>query len=141
MAFSDNHGTTLAQVVEITVNDRRELAIDRVVCVIDCGIVIHPDIVISQVEGSIIEGLGAALHGEITFSQGRVDQSNFHDYRFLSLDGAPSIEVYLLPQGKRPGGVGEPAVPPAAPALANAIFDATGKRIRSLPIKKHDFAI
>ncbi|TDI65826.1 MAG: xanthine dehydrogenase family protein molybdopterin-binding subunit [Alphaproteobacteria bacterium] len=141
MAFSDNHGTTLAEVVEISLNDNNELTIDRVVCVIDCGIVVHPDIVIAQVEGSIIEGLGAALYGEITLTQGRVDQSNFHDYGFMSLAQSPKIEVYLLPQGKRPGGVGEPAVPPAAPALTNAIFDATGKRIRSLPIKKHDFLI
>jgi isoquinoline 1-oxidoreductase beta subunit len=90
-------------------------------------------------EGSILDGLSAALYGQITLTKGQVDQSNFSDYRFLSLAESPKITVHLLPENGRPGGIGEPGLPPIAPALANAIFNATGKRIRSLPISKQKF--
>jgi isoquinoline 1-oxidoreductase beta subunit len=90
-------------------------------------------------EGSILDGLSAALYGQITLTQGQVDQSNFSDYRFLNLAEAPKVTVNLIPESGRPGGVGEPGLPPIAPALANAIFDATGRRIRSLPVSKQEF--
>ncbi len=95
----------------------------------------------AQIEGGIVYGLSAALYGEITLSNGQVEQSNFHDYRMLSLAECPEIEVHLMPLGGRPGGAGEPCVPPVAPALANAIFSVTGQRLRSLPLTKHGFSV
>jgi len=121
-------------VVEVTVSGAGALHVDRVVCVIDCRVVIHPDGVRQQMEGAILDGLSAALFGDITVRGGGVEQSNFHDCRLLRLGEAPVIEVHLLPQGGRPGGVGEPGLPGVAPALANAIFAATGQRIRRLPV-------
>ena len=107
---------------------------ERVVCVVDCHQVIHPDTVVAQMEGSILDGLAAALYGRISIRNGQVEQSNFSDYRLLTMAECPLIEVHLLPQGGRPGGIGEPGVPPAMPALTNAIYQVTGKRLRSLPI-------
>jgi isoquinoline 1-oxidoreductase beta subunit len=105
--------------------------------VFDCRQLIHPDTVAAQLESSIIDGLSAALFGEITLKEGRVEQGNFDSYQLLRLAETPRIDIQLLPQGGRPGGVGEPAVPAAAPALANAIYAATGRRIRSLPIRSN----
>jgi isoquinoline 1-oxidoreductase beta subunit len=107
--------------------------VDRVVCVIDPRIVIHPDIVVAQMQSAIIDGLSAALYGRVTI-RGAVEQRNLADYRLLRLAEAPVIEVHLLPQGGRPGGVGEPGLPGVAPALVNAICNATGQRIRRLPL-------
>lgn len=140
-AMTQTHGSSVGHIIEISITEGQQLSIDRVVCVFDCQQVVHPDTVIAQIEGGIIYGLSAALYGEITLSDGRVDQSNFHDYRLLSLAECPEIEVHLMPQGGRPGGVGEPGVPPVAPALANAIFSVTGQRLRSLPITKHGFTV
>lgn len=140
VALIESHDSIVAQVVEVTVRRSAEhpgltaVAVNRVVCVIDCRTVIHPDIVVSQMEGGILDGLASALYGQITLRGGAVEQENFNKYRLLRLAQAPEIEVHLLPQGGRPGGVGEPGVPGAAPALANAIFAATGQRIRKLPI-------
>jgi isoquinoline 1-oxidoreductase beta subunit len=139
IAISDKHGTIVAEVVQVSVHDGGKLSIDEVTCVVNCRQVIHPDTVIAQMEGAILDGLSAALYGQITLTQGQVDQSNFSDYRFLSLAEAPKVKVYLLPEAGRPGGIGELGLPPLAPALTNAIFDATGKRIRFLPIKKQKF--
>ena len=111
-----------------------DLAIDRIVCVCDSGAVIHPDTVVAMMEGGIAFGVTAALLGKITLRDGQVEQGNFDDYPDLGLVRQPVIEVHLLPYGGRPEGVGETAVPGVAPAIANAIFRATGKRIRSLPI-------
>jgi isoquinoline 1-oxidoreductase beta subunit len=97
--------------------------------------VIHPDTVIAQMQGGIIDGLSAALHGRVTIRGGGVEQSNFDDYPLLGLADTPAIEVDLLPQGGRPGGVGEPGIPAVAPALANALFAVTGIRVRRLPIR------
>ncbi len=141
LAISDNHFSFAAMTIDVTVADDGVLSVDRVVCVIDCHLVIRPDTVIAQVEGSVMDGLASAIYGEVTLTQGRVDQTDFTDYRFLSMKQTPSIWVYLKPQGNRPGGIGETAVPPVAPALTNAIFAATGKRIRKLPIKSHDFLV
>lgn len=109
--------------------------IPRVDIAIDAGFVAHPERVRSQMEGGTIMALGNALYGEITFKQGRPVQANFDGYRVMRLDGAPrDLRVHIVPSDARSGGVGEPGVPPTAPALANAIFAATGKRIRRLPI-------
>ncbi len=107
----------------------------RVFCAVDCGQVVNPDTVKAQMEGGIIFGLTAALKDEITLEQGRVNQRNFHDYPMLRINEAPEIEVYIVPSTEKPTGVGEPGVPPVAPAVANAIFAATGKRVRRLPIR------
>jgi isoquinoline 1-oxidoreductase beta subunit len=107
---------------------------------LDCGLVINPDTVRAQMEGGIIFGLTAALKTEITLKDGRVEQSNFHDYEMLRISESPKMEVHIVPSGENPTGVGEPGVPPVAPALANAIFAATGKRVRRLPIRASDLA-
>jgi isoquinoline 1-oxidoreductase beta subunit len=124
----------VSQVVEISIEEE-SIKVHRVVCAIDCGLAVNPDGVIAQMEGGIIYGLTAALYGEITLEQGRVMQSNFHDYRMLRLHESPAIEVYIVPGDNKMGGAGEPGVPPTAPALANAIFAATGKRLRNLPLR------
>ena len=139
LAISDNHGTIVAEIVKVSVGKEGKLSVEEVICVVNCRQVIHPDTVIAQMEGSILDGLSAALYGQITLTQGQVDQSNFSDYRFLNLAEAPKVTVHLIPESGRPGGVGEPGLPPIAPALANAIFDATGRRIRSLPVSKQEF--
>jgi isoquinoline 1-oxidoreductase beta subunit len=124
--------TFVAQVVEISL-DRGVLKVERVICAVDCGMAINPDIVKAQMEGGIGFGLGAALRNAITLTGGRVDQSNFHDYQPLRIDDMAHVEVHIVPSRRAPTGVGEAAVPPIAPAVANAIFAATGKRVRALP--------
>ena len=112
---------------------------NRVVAAVDCGLAINPDSVRALIEGGINYALTPVLSGEITIREGAVEQSNFHDYRVLRMADAPEIEVHIVPGGKVPGdGVGESGVPPAAPAVANAIFAATGKRLRRLPIRAED---
>ena len=106
----------------------------RVVCAIDCGLAINPDMVIAQMESGIVLGLTAALKATITIEQGRVMQTNFEEYPLLRLDEMPAIDVYILPSQERPTGVGEMGNPPVAPAIANALFAATGQRVRQLPI-------
>ncbi|MFZ0908471.1 MAG: xanthine dehydrogenase family protein molybdopterin-binding subunit, partial [Candidatus Acidiferrales bacterium] len=125
----------VAQVVEASVGKGGVVRVHRVVCAVDCGLVINPDTVKAQMEGGIVFGLTAALKTEITLKDGRVEQGNFNDYPMLRMHESPEIEVYIVPSTEHPTGVGEPGVPPAAPALANAIFAATGKRIRRLPIR------
>jgi isoquinoline 1-oxidoreductase beta subunit len=129
----------VAQVVEASV-EKGEVRVHRVVCAVDCGLVINPDTVKAQMQGGIIFGLTAALKTEITLKDGKIEQSNFHDYQMLRIFEAPQIEVHIVPSTNSPTGVGEPGVPPVAPALANAIFAATGKRIRRLPIRNSDLA-
>jgi len=116
-----------------------EFQIRRIVQAIDCGYVVNPDNVIAQTQGASVYGLSAILWGEITIKDGRVEQSNFHDYRMLRMNEMPKIEVVLAPSGGFWGGVGEPGLAPIAPALCNALFAATGKRIRSLPLKNEGF--
>jgi isoquinoline 1-oxidoreductase subunit beta len=127
-------GTYLSQVAEVAVSKDGEVRIQRVVCAVDCGIIVNPDTVKAQIEGGIILGLTAALFGEVTLKNGRVEQSNFNDYRALRINEAPMIEVHLVINAEAPGGIGEPGTVGIAPALTNAIFGATGKRIRKLPI-------
>jgi isoquinoline 1-oxidoreductase subunit beta len=124
----------VAQVAEVSVDKTGEVKVHRVVCAVDCGRVVNPDSVKAQMEGGIVFGLTAALKDEITLEGGRVQQRNFHDYQMLRINESPEIEVHIMPSTEAPTGVGEPGVPPVAPALANAIFAATGKRIRRLPI-------
>ncbi|MNV91069.1 Isoquinoline 1-oxidoreductase subunit beta [compost metagenome] len=107
---------------------------DRIVSAVDCGIAINPDNVRAQTEGSIGYGLSAALHGEITLKDGLVEQSNFHDYTPIRIHEMPKVEVHLVASTEAPSGMGEPALPPVAPAVVNAIAAATGKRMRRLPI-------
>ena len=138
IAVQDAYGSYTAAVIEVSVNDAGALHIDRVLVGIDCGYVANPDSVRAQLEGSVVYGLTAALYGEITIKDGRVEQSNFHDYQMMRIAEMPKVETILAPSGGFWGGAGEPGMSPLAPALCNAIFAATGKRIRSLPLKHHD---
>src|SRR2546426_3300109 len=128
-------GSFIAQVAEVTVSTRGDVRVGRVVCAVDCGTIVNPDIVKAQMESGIIFGISAALWGEITLKNGRVEQHNFNDYRVLRLPEAPVIEVHLVQSTAAPGGVGEPGTSAVMPAVTNAIFAATGKRIRKLPVK------
>jgi len=125
----------VAQVAEVSVEKDGAVRVHRMVCAVDCGRVVNPDTVKAQMEGGIVFGLTAALKDEITFENGRVKQSNFHNYPMLRINESPQIEVHIVPSTENPTGVGEPGVPPVAPAVANAIFAATGKRVRKLPIR------
>jgi isoquinoline 1-oxidoreductase beta subunit len=130
--------TYVAAVVEVAVSDKGELAIPRVDMAVECGAQIHPERVRAQMEGACVMGVSLATTGEITFKAGRVEQDNFHAYQVARMATAPrEIRVHLVPGDFREplGGVGEPGVPPIAPALCNAIFAATGKRIRRLPVR------
>lgn len=133
VALHRSFGSTVAQVAEVSV-DGREIRVHRVVCAIDCGLVVNPNIVAQQVESSVVFGLSAALAGEITIEQGKVRQSNFGDYPLLRIGQAPQVETIVMPSSAHPEGVGEPAVPPVAPAVAAAVFRLTGQRLRSLPL-------
>jgi isoquinoline 1-oxidoreductase subunit beta len=133
--FSD-WGTYLPQVAEVTVSKTGEIRVQRVVCAVDCGMVVNPDTVKAQIEGGVIFGISGALWGEVTLKNGRVQQSNFHDYRVLRIDEAPTIEVHLVRSSEAPGGIGEPGTAVTAPAVANAVFAATGRRIRKLPLER-----
>jgi isoquinoline 1-oxidoreductase beta subunit len=138
IALHQSFRSIVAQVAEVSVSDAGDIKVRRVVCAIDCGMAINPDIVAAQMEGGITFGLSAALHGEITISKGRVEQSNFHNYNVVRLAQAPKVEVHIVESDAPLGGVGEPGTPPIAPAVANAVFAATGKRIRKLPIRAED---
>lgn len=127
-------GSYMAQVAEVAVADDGEVQVLRVVCALDCGQVVNPDTVQAQIESGVNFGIGAALWNEITFAQGKVQQSNFHDYRMLRMNESPTIEVHMVQSTEDPGGIGEPGTSALAPALANAVFAATGQRVRKLPI-------
>lgn len=136
IALQRSFNSIVAQVVEVSVNQGK-LSVDRVVCAVDAGFAITPDGLIAQMESGIIYGLTAALYGEITIRRGAVVESNFHDYKMLRYDESPKIETHIINSGESLGGAGEPGTPAIAPALMNAIFAATGKRIRELPVKNH----
>lgn len=140
IAVHESFGSFIAQVAEVSVSRQGEVRVHRVVCAIDCGPIVNPDTIKAQMEGGIIFGLTAALYGELTFEKGRVQQSNFHDYKMLRINETPEIEVHIVPSQEKQGGVGEPGVPPIAPAVTNAVFALTGKRIRKLPIRPADLA-
>ena len=134
-AAASGFGSHVSQIVELSETGQQGLVINKVTCVIDCGIIINPDIVKQQMEGSIVFALTAATKSKITINNGRVEQSNYHNYPILSIQETPEIEVIMVNNEEEPGGIGEPGVPPLAPALANAIFSATGKPVRELPVK------
>lgn len=134
VAVNTYHGTPCAQVAEVQV-EQNEIRVTRVVCAVDCGVVINPDIVRAQIEGGIVWGLTAALKNEITIKNGAVQQSNFHDYPILTMAETPEMEIHLIESDHSPSGIGESAVAPVAPAVANAVFKATGQRLRSLPLR------
>jgi isoquinoline 1-oxidoreductase beta subunit len=133
IAIQESFGTVVAQVAEVTVKDD-QVVVDRVVCAVDCGIAVTPDVVRAQMESAIGFGLGAALHGAITLTDGHVDQTNFHQYQVLRINEMPKvIEVHILPSTNPPSGVCEPGTPPIAPAVANAIRMASGVKLRKMP--------
>jgi isoquinoline 1-oxidoreductase subunit beta len=136
IAVAEAFKTFVAQVAEVSVDDTGRVKVDRVVCAVDCGTAINPDIIAAQMEGGIGFGLGAVLYGQITLKDGRVEQDNFNSYRVLRMNEMPKVEVYVVPSAEPPTGVGEPGVAPVGPAVANAIFAATGKRIHKLPFPK-----
>ncbi|HEV8357116.1 MAG TPA: xanthine dehydrogenase family protein molybdopterin-binding subunit [Gemmatimonadales bacterium] len=134
VAVVESFDSYVAEVAEVSLNPDRTVRVHRVVAAVDCGTVVNPDIVAAQVEGSVVYGLTAALHGEITIDRGRVAQSNFHDYPLLRMREMPAVEVHLVPSTEAPTGIGEPGTPPIAPAVANAVFALTKQRIRKLPL-------
>jgi isoquinoline 1-oxidoreductase subunit beta len=136
IAVAEAFKTLVAQVVEVTVDDKGHVTVDRVVCAVDCGTPINPDVIKAQMEGGVGFGLGAVLYGAITLKDGRVEQDNFNGYRVLRMNEMPKVEVHIVQSTEAPTGVGEPGVAPIGPAVANAIFAATGKRIHVLPFPK-----
>ena len=129
------YGSFVSQVAEVSVKADGTVRVHKVICAIDCGKIVNPDTIKAQMESGIVFGLSAALHDEITLKNGRVEQSNFHDYPMLRMNEMPVVDVYIVDSKEAPGGVGEPGVAPIAPAVCNAVFAATGKRIRRLPIR------
>ncbi len=135
IAVHESFNSYVAQVAEVTVKDDASYSVDRVVCAVDCGLPVNPDVIRAQMEGGIGYGLSAVLTSEITLEQGRVQQSNFHDYEVLRINQMPEIEVHILPSTEAPTGVGEPGTPVIAPAVANALYAATGQRLYRLPLR------
>jgi isoquinoline 1-oxidoreductase beta subunit len=133
IALHKSFNTYVAQVAEVSVAADGKVKVDRVVCAVDCGVPVNPDVIRAQMEGGIGFGIGAVLYGAITLKAGKVEQSNFFDYQVLRIEDMPAVEVHIVPSTENPTGVGEPGVPPIGPALSNAVFAATGKRIRTLP--------
>jgi len=140
IAMAESFGSTVAQVAEVSVAKNGNVSVHRVVCAVDCGQIVNRDTVEAQMEGAIVYGLTAALYGEIEIEGGAVKQRNFNNYKMLRMNEMPKVEVHIVPSHDAPGGVGEPGTPPIAPAVVNAIFAATGKRVRSLPINTADLA-
>jgi isoquinoline 1-oxidoreductase beta subunit len=136
IAVAEAFKTYVAQVAEVSVDEAGHVKVDRVVCAVDCGTPINPDIITAQMEGGIGFALGAVLYGAITLKNGRVEQDNFNGYRVLRMNEMPKVEVHIVPSAEAPTGVGEPGVAPLGPAVANAIFAASGKRIYVLPFPK-----
>jgi len=138
IAVHESFDSFVAEVAEVSVGVDGQVRVHRVVCAVDCGQLVNPDTVKAQMEGAIVFGLTAALYGEITIKDGRVQQNNFYDYKMLRMNEMPKVEVYIVPSAEKHGGVGEPGTPPIAPAVVNAIFAATGKRVRQLPIRPEE---
>jgi isoquinoline 1-oxidoreductase beta subunit len=138
IASHHSFGSYTAHVAEVAVAKDGSIKVERVVCAIDCGQIVNPDTIKAQMEGAVSFALSAALYGAITFKNGRVQQGNFDDYQILRLNDAPAIEVYLVTGQGPQGGVGESGVPSVAPAVFNAVFAATGKRVRRLPVRTDD---
>ncbi|MFC6672817.1 molybdopterin cofactor-binding domain-containing protein [Marinobacterium aestuariivivens] len=135
VAVHESFNTYVAEVAEVSVGDDGSFRVERVVCAVDCGIAVNPDMIRAQMDGGIGYGLSPALMSEITLDQGRVAQSNFHDYQVLRIDRMPQVEVHIVPSAEPPTGVGEPGTPPIAPAVANALEALTGQSFERLPLK------
>ena len=135
VALHQSFGSVVAQVAEVSLAPDKRIRVHRVVCVVDCGFPVNPSLIRQQMESGIVFGLSAALYGEIGIVKGQVQQSNYHDFRVLRIDECPVIETDIIPSTEPPEGVGEPGTPPIAPAVANALFALTGRRLRSLPLK------
>ena len=133
MAMHASFGSVVGEVAEVSMQDGRP-RVHRVVAVIHCGLAVNPQMIAAQLESAITYGLSAALYGEITYTDGKPDQSNFDTYPVVRISEAPKVEVHIVPSEDAPTGVGEPGTPPIAPAVANAIFALTGKRVRRLPM-------
>ena len=138
IAVHASFGSFCAQVGEVSIQDRA-ITVHRVVCAVDCGRAINPETIRAQMEGGIVFGLSAALYGQVTMKQGRVQQSNFHDYPVLRFNSMPVVEVHIVPSTAPPSGIGEPGTPLMAAVLGNALFALTGQRVRSLPLVRHGF--
>ncbi len=134
LAVHESFGSVVAEVVEISMSSGK-LRVHRVICAVDCGTVVNPDVVRMQLESAVVFALSAALYGEITLREAAVEQGNFDDYPVLRMNECPQIEVHMLASDAPPSGIGEPGTPPLAAALANALFAATGQRLRSLPLR------
>ncbi|HIC81623.1 MAG TPA: xanthine dehydrogenase family protein molybdopterin-binding subunit, partial [Kiloniellaceae bacterium] len=137
IAVHESFNSYVAEVAEVTVGDDGQIKVDKVVCAVDCGVAVNPDQIKAQMEGGIGYGLSAILREAVTLDGGRVEQSNFHDYTPLRISDMPEIEVHIVPSAEAPTGVGEPGTPPIGPAVANAVYSATGQRIRELPMSLH----
>ncbi|SEJ98322.1 xanthine dehydrogenase family protein molybdopterin-binding subunit [Paraburkholderia diazotrophica] len=140
IAVAEAFHTFVAQVAEVSIDKDGKVKVDRVVCAVDCGTAINPDVIAAQIEGGIGFGLGAVLYGAITLKDGRIEQNNFDGYRVLRIDAMPQVEVHIVPSTEAPTGIGEPGVAPIGPAVANAIFAATGKRVHALPLTTQSLA-
>jgi isoquinoline 1-oxidoreductase beta subunit len=134
IAVVSSFGSYVAEVAEVSVGADGTPRVHRVVAAVDCGMTVNPQTIERQIEGAIVYGLSAALYGRISFNEGRVEQGNFHQYPVLRMSEMPQVEVHIVPSTEEPGGIGEPGTPPIAPAVVNALFVLTGKRLRSLPI-------
>ena len=132
------HGTPVAMVAEVSVENNGAVRVHRMVCAVDCGIAVNPKMVKAQIAGAVMFGLSATLKSSVNIKDGRVQQSNFHDFPILRMDETPEVEVYIVKSEEPPNGIGEPGVPPVAPAVTNALFRATGKRIRKIPVNPDD---
>jgi isoquinoline 1-oxidoreductase beta subunit len=134
VAVHESFGSYVAQVAQVS-QDNLRIRVHRVVCAVDCGIAVNPAGIAAQMESCIAFGLSSTLHSKLSIKEGRVVQSNYHDYPVLRLNEMPSVEVHIVPSTDKPGGIGEAGVPPTAPAVANAVFALTGQRLRELPLQ------
>ncbi len=139
-AYHHSFGTHVAQVAEVSINKSSEIIVHKVTCVVDCGQIVNPMTIRAQMQGAIIFGLGATIKSEMTVKNGRINESNYDDYPVLRINEMPDINVQIIKNKEKPGGVGEPGLPPIAPAIANAVFSITGKRVRKLPIRSEDIS-
>jgi isoquinoline 1-oxidoreductase beta subunit len=135
VAIVRSFGSIVAQVAEVSLTPAGVIQVHRVTCAVDCGTPVNPGLIEAQMQGGVVFGLTAALHGEITIAKGRVQQNNFYDYEMVRMPAAPVVDVHIMPSAEPPGGVGEPGVPPIAPAVANAVYALTGQRLRRLPLR------
>ena len=139
-AYHHSFGTHVAQIAEISIDSSNQIKVHKVFSAVDCGQTVNPMTIRAQIQGSIIFGLGATIKSEMTVKNGKVNEGNFDDYQVIRIDETPEINVYIIKNQENPGGIGEPGLPPIAPAIANAVFAASGKRIRKLPILSKDLS-